>query len=99
MRNLDETQSVFIFESKQRTEKVRCPSCGGRVNICELTEKHLRDMPIWSGVMQELCFLCHRYRCRACGKKHTEEIPFRHPGTRITQRAANWVRTMLIHKM
>ena len=99
MRNIEGTESVLIFESKQKTEDVRCPSCGGKVHICELTEKHLRDMPIWTGMSQDICFQCHRYRCVKCGRKHTEEIPLQHPGTRITERAANWIRTMLLNKV
>lgn len=99
MRNQEGTESVLIFESKQRTEDVLCPFCNGKVNICELARKHLRDVPIWSGISQELCFLCHRYRCIACGKKHTEDIPLQHPGTRITERAANWIRTLLLNKV
>ncbi|MBR3279536.1 MAG: transposase family protein, partial [Lachnospiraceae bacterium] len=30
--------------------------------------------------------------CRAC---FTEEVPFKYPGTRITRRAAGWVRELL----
>lgn len=99
MQNQDGTESVLIFESKQKTEDVHCPFCGGKVNICELTNKHLRDIPIWTGITQELCFLCHRYRCMTCGKKHTEGIPLQYPGTRITERAANWIRSLLLNKI
>ena len=88
MRNQEETESVFIFESKQRTEDVRCPFCAGKVNVCGLTSKHLKDIPIWVTIAQVLCFHCHRYRCIECGKKYTEEIPLQCPGTRITERAA-----------
>ena len=56
-------------------------------------------MPIWSGVSQDICFQCHRYRCVECGRKHTEEIPLQYPGTRITERAANWIRTLLFNKV
>ena len=97
--NLEGTESVLIFESKQKTEDVLCPYCGGKVHICELTNKHLRDMPIWSGVSQDICFQCHRYRCVECGKKHTEDIPLQYPGTRITERAAKWIQTLLLNKV
>ena len=73
MRNSEETESVFIFESKQRTEDVRCPYCNGKVNICDLASKNLKDIPIWMGIAQELCFHCHRYRCIECGRKFTED--------------------------
>lgn len=99
MRNAEETESVLIFESRHETEQVRCKECGGRVNICGLTNKHLKDMPIWVGMSQELSICCHRYRCVACGRKFTEEIPMQYPGTRITNRAAEWVKSLLRHKM
>lgn len=99
MRNIDETESVLIFESKQKTEDVHCPYCGGKVNICDMTNKHLRDMPIWSGMTQDISFVCHRYRCVECRKKHTEGIPFQHPGSRITERAAKWIQTLLLNKI
>ncbi len=99
MRNEEETESVLLFESRNETAQVRCKKCGGRVNICDLTTKHLKDMPIWVGMSQELSFCCHRYRCVACGQKFTEEIPLQYPGTRITTRAAEWVKSLLRHKM
>ena len=99
MRNSEETESVFIFESKQRTEDVRCPYCNGKVNICDLATKNLKDIPIWMGIAQELCFHCHRYRCIECGRKFTEDIPLRCPGTRITERAAEWIRSFLRNGM
>ena len=99
MRNEDESESVFLFESKQKTEEVRCPYCGGRVNISGLTSKHLKDLPLWEGMKQIISFLCHRYRCVQCGRKFTEEIPMRYPGTRITERAAAWVKSLLRNKV
>lgn len=95
----EESESVFLFESKQKTEEVRCPHCGGRVNISGLTSKQLKDIPLWEGMKQEICFLCHRYRCVQCGRKFTEDIPMRYPGTRITDRAAAWVKSLLRNKV
>ena len=95
MRNEDESESVFLFESKQKTDEVYCPHCRGRVNISGLTSKHLKDIPLWEGMKQDICFLCHRYRCVQCGRKFTEDIPMRYPGTRITDRAAAWVKSLL----
>lgn len=99
MRNLEGTASVLMFESMQRTADVACPYCRGKVEICELANKHLRDIPVWQGISQELCFLCHRYRCTKCSRKHTEEIPLQNPGTRITERAATWIQTLLLNQM
>lgn len=99
MRNLEGTESVLLFESTQKTEDVFCPFCHGSVHICELTSKFLKDIPIWKGVEQYLCFHCHRYRCTQCGRKHTEGIPLQHSGTRITERAAAWIQSMLLNKV
>ena len=99
MRNLEGTASVLMFESRQRTADVACPYCRGKVEICELANKQLKDIPVWQGISQELCFLCHRYRCTKCGRKHTEEIPLQHPGTRTTERAATWIQTLLLNQM
>ena len=99
MRDQEEKKSVFIFESQQGIDTVRCPKCQGHVNICGLANKHLKDIPIWVGITQELCFHCHRFRCVECGAKFTEEIPLRYPGTRITERAATWVQTLLRNKL
>ena len=99
VRNEEESESVFLFESKQKTEEVSCPHCGGRVNISGLTSKHLKDLPLWEGMKQEICFLCHRYRCVRCGRKFTEDIPMCYPGTRITERAAAWVKSLLRNKV
>jgi len=97
--SLDEKESVILFESKQRTEDVRCPVCGSHVNIHSMKTINLKDMSIWVGCKQELRFIRRRYRCMACSKTFTEEIPLRYPGTRITTRAARWVQTLLQNKI
>lgn len=40
-----------------------------------------------------------RYQCNCCHETFTEEIPFKYPGTRITYRAANWIKGFLQQKM
>ena len=99
LRNADETESVLVFESKQQTKVVVCPYCGGSVHICESVSRNLQDVPIWPNMAQELCFVGYRYRCTKCGRKHTPPLPLQYPGTRITERAANWIRTMLLNKL
>lgn len=42
MRNLEGTESVLLFESKQKTEDVFCPFCHGSVHICDMTGKTLK---------------------------------------------------------
>lgn len=99
MRDLGEEQSVLLFESKQETKDVRCPHCQGKVYTDGYGNVTLKDMPVWYGIVQELSFVCHRYECRQCGKKFTEEVPLRHPGTKVTERAARWIQAMLRYKV
>ena len=88
-------ESVLLFQSQSATEAQRCPVCGSSVYIHDSGSITLRDMPIWVGYKQELCFITHRYRCTKCRACCTEEVPFKYPGTRITRRAAGWVRELL----
>ena len=97
--NQDETEVVLLFESGRKTEDATCPYCSGKVNIDGWTSKSIKDMPLWAGLKQELCFICHRYRCVSCRRKFTEEIPNQYPGTRITKRAANWIKCLLRNKV
>ena len=97
--NQDETEVVLLFESGRKTEDATCPYCSGKVNIDGWTSKSIKDMPLWAGIKQELCFICHRYRCVSCGRKSTEEIPTQYPGTRLTKRAANWIKCLLRNKV
>ena len=88
-----------MFESEQEASEVRCPHCMGNVYADGYGNVTLKDMPIWYGMAQELTFVCHRYECRQCGKKFTEEVPLRHPGTKVTERAARWIQAMLRFKV
>lgn len=99
MRDLGGEQSVLLFESKRETKDVRCRHCGGKVYADGYGNITLKDMPVWYGMAQELTFVCHRYECRQCGKKSTEEVPLQHPGTKVTERAARWIQAMLRFKV
>ena len=99
IENQEGTEAVFLFESRKKTEEAACPYCNGKVNIDGWTSKSIKDMPFRAGIKQELCFLCHRYRCVSCGRKSTEKIPNQYPGTRITCRAANWLKCLLRNKV
>lgn len=95
--NKDKT--VLLFESVVKTESVSCPACGGEVHIYENDQVGLKDIPIWANTVQKCSFFIHRYRCQKCGKTFSEEIPFKYPGTRITYRAANWIKGFLQQKI
>ena len=99
MRDLTEERSALLFESDQEAKDASCPHCRGKVYADGYGSVTLKDMPVWYGMAQELTFVCHRYECRQCGKKFTEEVPLRHPGTKVTDRAARWIQAMLRFKV
>ena len=99
MRDLSGEQSVLLFESEQATKDVSCPYCHGRVYSDGRGNVTLKDIPVWYGMKQELTFVCHRYECTQCRRKFTERVPLQHPGTKVTERAAQWIQAMLRFKV
>ena len=95
----DGNRLVFHLESKRSTAEERCPYCGGIVHICGSLSMRLRDMPVYCGTRQDMEITYHRYRCRSCAKTFSEDIPFKHPETRITERAASWISAFLRFNM
>lgn len=97
--NLERNKSVFMFLSERKTETVHCPYCGKQVYEHGLFTYTLRDMPIIPKVEQYLHFQGHRYQCRKCHHTFNEEIPYKYTGTRITNRAAAWIKSLLQNKL
>lgn len=95
----DETKTVMFFESKRRSDEEVCDKCGGKVYIHENYNTHLTDIPIIYGTTHRLEFYGKRYQCSKCRHTFTTEIPFCYPGTRITERAATWIKGMLKNKV
>lgn len=94
--DISETESVLRFTSTQKTEDVTCPYClGNHVHVHGTFATRLRDIPLWIGVRQALDVEGHRYRCLGCGRTFNEDVCMKHPGARITTRAARWVRELL----
>ena len=94
------TQSTsFDVFSSQNTSDILCPHCGSKVHIYDNTSVKLKDMPLFSGVQNQLNVSIHRYRCTKCKLFFTEEIPFKYPETRITIRLANFIKSFLKHHM
>ena len=91
--------TVLFMQSTRKTEDVRCSACGNEVYLHDDAQTHLRDMPIWHGMKQTVLVQQYRYRCKKCNKTFVEEIPFKYPGTRITYRAASWIKGMLQGKI
>lgn len=95
----NQDKSVLLFESKRETKDIYCSICGSEVYTHGYHNTHLTDIPIWHGVPHQYVFFGHRYKCRKCSRTFVEEIPFRYPGTRITERAANWIKGYLKNKV
>ena len=91
----DGKRMVLHLESMRNTAEEACPYCGGHVHICGSCSMRLRDMPIYPGTKQDIEIAYHRYRCQSCARTFCEEIPFKYPETRITERAASWISAFL----
>ena len=92
-------KSVLFLENVRSTQSIRCPYCGDSVYIYENGQVKLKDIPIQRGTTHIWNVFIHRYQCNCCHEIFTEEIPFKYPGTRITYRAANWIKGFLQQKM
>lgn len=87
------------MESTQNTAEVRCPLCASPVHMHENVQVTIKDVPLFSEIRQYVSCFCHRYICTKCGHTYTEELPFIYPGTRITNRAAVWIKEFLKNKL
>lgn len=96
----DETdETIVIIDSSQRSSDIRCPKCGSRVHVHDHPEIRLKDMPFDPDSSQEIIVRTHRYQCQSCKHSFNEEIGFKYPGTRVTRRAAAWIKAFLRHGM
>lgn len=96
--NENNSELILEFESHQTTENAFCIYCGSdNVYVHDNNRITLRDMPIWCGIKQFADVSFHRYKCNLCGKTFNEDIGFKQPETRITTRAAQWIKSLLSH--
>ena len=95
----DKTSTVLFFESTVETKDVVCPLCNGAVYVHDNYQTHLSDIPFEYGMTSRWEFFGKRYKCQKCGHSFVHETPFCHPGTRITERAASWIKGMLKNKV
>ena len=94
----NKSELTLEFASHQNTEDAFCIYCGSAsVYVHDNNTITLRDMPIWCGTKQFANVTFHRYRCNCCGKTFNEDICFKSPETRITTRAAQWIKSLLSH--
>jgi len=87
--------SRFDFTSTQETNEVTCPFCSSKSHIYDRGFVTLKDMPVLAGIRNNLRIRIHRYRCVFCGASFSEKIPFQYPGTRITSRLAEYIKSLL----
>lgn len=91
-------QTVLMMRSTGSPKRT-CPRCGEKVYIYDSFGIHLKDMPLYVKIPLTLFCTGNRYRCTVCGETFTEDIPFKYPGTRITYRAASWIKGFLQQKV
>lgn len=89
----------LFMSSYQDTDSVVCPFCGGKVHVHGHSNITLKDMPVYAEYHQFITVQVHQYRCQDCGKSFTEDIGFKYPNTRVTQRAVHWIASLLKQHM
>ena len=93
----EETKKVTVtYISKRATGSVQCPSCGGSVEIHDDYEAEFKDFPIDPDYRQTINLKYHRYKCKTCRKKFTEDIStIKYPRARLSHRSALWIKKLL----
>lgn len=90
------SEATLIFKSKITSSEVVCPCCGKKAYRQENSTICLKDFPIFAGIRQKVLVHLHRFQCTDCGKAFTEDPGIlKHPGARITHRAAENIRQLL----
>ena len=92
----NDSSLILEFRSKMKTEDVLCTYCGNdSVEVHYNNTAFLKDLPLWVGVKQFVSVWYHRYKCKKCQRVFSEDIVFKDPDARVTERAATAVRTLL----
>ena len=92
-------KNIFRFYSNRPSIEVMCPYCGGSVSGNGIRKVRLTDIPLLPGMPSIYEIHQHRYRCRDCGKTHTEQNPFKVPGFQLTKQCVEWVFQMLKYRI
>lgn len=92
-------KNIFRFYSNRPSIEVMCPYCGGSVSGNGIRKVRLTDIPLLPGMPSIYEIHQHRYRCRDCGKTHTERNPFKVPGFQLTKRCVEWVFQLLKYRI
>ena len=94
--NVDSGTRIFELYSNQTSESITCPHCGSRMHVYDNASVNLREIPFNSMYYTIFKVHVHRYRCTKCRASTTENIPFKYKETRITDNAAEFVKSLLI---
>lgn len=99
--SFNEYASTYSFDviSKKKTSDIVCPHCGSKVHVYDNSTLHLKDMPLKAGTRSILRVFLHRYRCTSCKATFSEDIPFKHTGSRVTERLSDFIKSFLRHHM
>lgn len=92
-------KAIVFLQSTGKTKEKNCLKCGGKVYVHDSFSVTLKDIPLYPDMPLSLFCFGHRYRCQCCGNDFAEDVPFAYPGTRITKRAANWIKSFLQNKL
>ena len=82
----DNGKNIFRFRINRQSTEVACPYCGGNVSGNGMRKVRLTDIPLLPGIPSIYEIHQHKYRCRNCGKTHTELNPFKVQGFQLTKR-------------
>ena len=87
---------VFKFNSQQKASDMVCNYCGSsELEVHDNNTTFLKDIPIWCGISQTIAVRYQRFKCKCCNKVFSENIDFKEPETRVTTRAAQWIKSLL----
>lgn len=91
---LDDSTAWVVTSQKSHTDFL-CPHCGEPMHVYGTYRTRLRTVPMQPNARRTVLFEGHRFRCPCCQETVTELNPYRCPGTRITKRAAVWIKSLL----
>lgn len=99
--SFDKSTSTYSFDviSNRPTSDISCLHCGSKVHIYDSSTVRLKDLPPSAGTRSILKVFFHRYRCTSCKTSFSEDIPFRHSGSRVTERLSDFIKSFLKHHM
>lgn len=90
---------ISSYVSNANVSDVICPFCGAKVHVKDHYTTTLKDMPFWFGEKHVIELKHNRYICTDCRLTFTEQLSVQQSETRITQRAAVWIKGLLRHNM